>query len=117
MQIQHDLKDPDAVYGLLARIVGTESTITLVHQFAQIRDYLNHLLQPNDNGFLNKFFDETSVYMLGLRKPIYMCVAARVIDLNSILVSMTKVKFDINHVNVEHSGYVNNINRVSLKTN
>lgn len=106
------MKDPDAVFGLLARVVGVESAITLVQQFAQIRDYLNHLLQPNDAGFLNKFFDEMSIHLVELRKPIYMCVAARVIDLNSILASMGKIKFDINHVNVEHSGYVNNINRV-----
>lgn len=107
------MKDPDTAYGLLSRIVAIESAITLVQQFAQIREYLNHLLQPNDSGFLNKFFDGTATYLLELRKPIYMCVAARVIDLNSILASMNKVKFDINHVNVEHSGYVNNINRVS----
>lgn len=84
-----------------------------MQQFAQIRTYLNHLLQPTDCGFLSKFFDDVSAYLLELRKPIYMCVAARVIDLNGILAAMGKVKFDINHVNVEHSGYVNNINRVS----
>lgn len=112
-QIQHDLKDPDVAFGLLSRIVGIESAITLVQQFAQIRNYLNHLLQPTDCGFLSKFFDDLSAYLVELRKPIYMCVAARVIDLNAILAAMGKVKFDINHVNVEHSGYVNNINRVS----
>lgn len=112
-QIQSDLNDPDTSYGLLSRIVGAESAITLVQQFAQIRDYLEHLLLPNDSQFLSAFFDEMNVNLLELRKPIYMCVAARVNDLDGILSSMFKVKWDINHVNVEHSTYVNNINRVS----
>lgn len=112
-QIQNDLNDPDTSYGLLSRIVGVESAITLVQQFAQIRDYLDHLLLPNDNQFLTTFFDETTNNLHELRKPVYMCVAAKVNDLDGILSSMAKVKWDINHVNVEHSTYVNNINRVS----
>lgn len=107
------MRDPDTSYGLLSRIVGVESAITLVQQFAQIRDYLEHLLLPNEGQFLSKFFEETSANLLELRKPIYMCVAARISDLDGILSSMSKVKWDINHVNVEHSTYVNNINRVS----
>lgn len=98
----------------MPRIVGMESAITLVQQFAQIRDYLEHLLLPNDPHFLANFFNETSNYLLDMRKPVYMCVAARIIDLELVLTSMAKVKFDINHVNVEHSGYVNIINRVSV---
>lgn len=113
-QIQNDLNDPDTSYGLLSRIVGVESAITLVQQFAQIREYLEHLLPSNENQFLAAFFDETTVNLQELRKPIYMCVAARVGDLDGILASMAKVKWDINHVNVEHSTYVNNINRVSV---
>lgn len=112
-QIQNDLSDPDTSYGLLSRIVGVESAITLVQQFAQIRDYLDHLLLPNDNQFLTKFFDETTANLIALRKPVYMCVAGRVNDLDGILTLMAKVKWDINDVNVEHSTYVNNINRVS----
>lgn len=101
-------------YGLLSRTVGIESGISLVRQFCQIQEYLEHLLMPSNNHkFLSAFFDETSSYLLHLRKPIYMCVAARIIDLNSVLSSIAKVKWDINHVNVEHSTYVNNINRVN----
>lgn len=113
-QIRSDLCDPDTAYGLLSRIVGIESGISLVRQFSQIREYLEHLLLASNSGNrLSAFFVETSSYLLQLRKPIYMCVAARIIDLDSVLSSMAKVKWDINHVNVEHSAYVNNINRVS----
>lgn len=110
------MNNPDTVFGLLSRIVAVESAITLIQQFAQIREYLVHLLQPNDHKFLSTFFEETSMHLFGLRKPIYMCVAARIIDLDSVLSSISKVKWDINHVNVEHSAYVNNINRVCLTT-
>lgn len=112
-QIQSDLNNPDTSYGLLSRIVGIESAITLLQQFSQIRDYLQHLLLPNDHQFLIIFFNETTADLQDLRKPIYMCVAAKVNDLDGILSSMAKVKWDINHINVEHSTYINNINRVS----
>lgn len=86
----------------------------MVQQFNSIRDYLEHLLLPNENQlFLSTFFEEANATLQDLRKPIYMCVAARVNDLDGILSSMAKIKWDINHVNVEHSTYINNINRVS----
>lgn len=108
------MSNPDTAYGLLSRIVGIESAISLVQQFAQIREYLEHLLLPTGNNkLLITFFNETTSYLMDLRKPIYMCVAARIIDLESILSFMAKVKWDINHVNVEHNTYVNNINRVN----
>lgn len=107
------MNDPDTSYGLLSRIVGVESAITLVQQFAEIRDYLEHLLLPNNHQLLAQFFNETTTDLHNLRKPIYMCVAAKINDLDGILSSMGKVKWDINHVNVEHSTYVNYINRVS----
>lgn len=95
----------------MARVVGIEGAITSVQQFHQIRDYLEHLLPHNEHRPLETFFSETNSYLLELRKPIYMCVATRVIDLQSILVSMGKVKWDINSVNVEYSTYVSTINR------
>lgn len=114
-QVQNDLSDPDTAYGLLPRIVAIESGISLMRQFSQIREYLEHLLLPgNNHKFLSAFLDETSSYLLHLRKPVYICVAARIIDLSSVLYCIGKVKWDINHVNVEHSTYVNNINRVSI---
>lgn len=116
MQVQADLCDPELAYGLLCRIVGIESAITLVQQFAQIRDYLEYLLAQNDHKVLTTFFTDTSAYLLDLRKPIYMCVAARVIDLQGVLAAMSKVKYDMNHVNieVEHSEYINQIKKVSF---
>lgn len=110
-QIEHDLSDSDSLYGLTARVVGIEGAITVVQQFALIRSYLEHLLSPNEHHFLETFFSESSVYLFEMRKPIYMCVAVRVVDLQYIMTSMSKVKWDINHVNVEHSSYVTHLNR------
>lgn len=101
------------MYGLMQRVVGVESAITIVQQFTQVRGYLDHLLLPNDRKPLSDFLNDTTGYITDLRKPIYMCVTARVFDLQNILNLMGKVKWDINHVNVEHSSYVNVLNKVS----
>ncbi|KAJ6638777.1 Syndetin [Pseudolycoriella hygida] len=109
--IQMELCNTESSYGLLQRIVGVESCISLVQQFHQLRGYMEHLLPPNDRVALRDFLDTTIEYINDLRKPIFMCVTARVIDLQNVLNAMAKVKWDINHVNVEHSAYVDNLNR------
>lgn len=38
---------------------------------------------------------------------------ARVIDIQAVLLAMTKVKWDVQSVTVEHSSYIDNIIRVS----
>lgn len=103
--------NPDSLHGLMARVVGIEGAITIIQQFSQIRGYLEYLTSSYDQNLLEQFFDETQLYLQELRKPIYVCVATRVVDLPSILTAMSKVKWDINHVNVEQSTYVSYINR------
>jgi hypothetical protein len=118
--IEQDLKDPDQLYGLLKRINGVESCISLIQQFQQLQGYLEHLIQSTGNQEdsqdqdnlkkLRKFLED-SRFIWDLRKPVYMCVTLRVVDIQSILLAMNKVKWDINHVTVEHSTYVDIINR------
>lgn len=105
------MKNPESLHGLIARVVGVEGAITIVQQFAQIRGYLEYLTSSNNNNQLESFLENTQLYLQKLRRPIYVCVAARVVDLPNVLTSMSKVKWDINHVNVEQSNYVNYINR------
>lgn len=102
------------MYGLTQRIVGVESCISLVQQFQQLRGYLEHLLPAANRQPLHSYLTNTSEYIYGIRKPVFMCVTARSIDLQNILNAMAKVKWDINHVNVEHSSYVDSINRVRI---
>lgn len=111
-QIQMELCNPDSMYGLMQRIVGVESAITLVQQFAQLRGYLEHILLSAERKPLSDYLDLTPAYIKALRKPVFMCVTARTIDLQSVLTVMGKVKWDVNHVTVQHSSYVDTINRV-----
>lgn len=111
LMIEMDLKDAEQLYGLTKRIVGVESCICLVQQFEELRGYLEYLSQNSELKPLENFFQETISYVYDLRKPVYMSVTSRVVDIQQILTAMSKVKWDINHVTVQHSSYIDSINR------
>lgn len=48
-----------------------------------------------------------------LRRPIYMAVAARTVDYEQVVTLMAAVKWDINEIMSQHSGYVDILLRVS----
>ena len=117
--LEMDLKDPEQLYGLGKRINGVESCIALIQQFNLMHGYLEYLIlstksdttgELDEREILQKFFETTQEYVYDLRKPVYMCVTAR-IDIQGILLAMGKIKWDLNHVTVEHSGYIDVINR------
>uniref|UniRef100_A0A182PG97 Syndetin C-terminal domain-containing protein n=1 Tax=Anopheles epiroticus TaxID=199890 RepID=A0A182PG97_9DIPT len=125
--VRPDLTDPDTLYGLQKRVVAAESCITLVAQFRQMEAYLGGLLAGaaaaaagqdstgESDGWtqagLREYLARTAEYVPDVRKPIFMCSTARVIDLQAVLSAMAKVKWDVNHVNVQHSPYIDTINR------
>uniref|UniRef100_A0A182N0S6 Syndetin C-terminal domain-containing protein n=1 Tax=Anopheles dirus TaxID=7168 RepID=A0A182N0S6_9DIPT len=125
--VRPDLTDPDTLYGLQKRIVASESCVTLVAQFRQMEGYLGGLLggvaataaaatATDDGGgwtqaALRDYLLRTAEYVPDVRKPICMCSTARIIDLQAVLNAMGKVKWDVNHVNVQHSPYIDTINR------
>lgn len=113
LQTQMELCNPENMYGLQQRIVGVESCISLVQQLQQLKGYLEHLLPIDNRGTLQSYLAETVSYIYDVRKPVFMCVTARMIDLPNVMTAMGKVKWDINDVNVEHSLYVDTVNRVS----
>lgn len=82
-------------------------------QFRFLNGYLKHLLPPNQHELLLNYQAHID-YMNEISKPIYTCVTSRLVDLTGILSSMSKVKWDINYVSVEHSKYVDTLNRVSF---
>ncbi|XP_058445066.1 syndetin [Malaya genurostris] len=113
--IKEDLANPELLYGMQKRIVAAESCISLFDQFRLMEEYLSGLLQSDPAGSqpakLQQYLTEATDAANDARKPIFMCVTARVIDLQNVLHSMGKVKWDINHVNVQHSAYVDTMNR------
>lgn len=109
-----ELCNAESMYGVQQRGVAVESAISLVQQFAQLRGYLSHLLPAVFRTPLVEYLSKTQEYIVDLRTPVFMCVTARVIDLEHVLNAMAKVRWDINHVNVDHSGYVDTLNRVSV---
>ncbi|XP_055551222.1 syndetin [Wyeomyia smithii] len=112
--IASDLSDPDAMFGLQKRIVAAESCLGLIGQFRLLEDYLGGVLQGTDATAHERFRQYVTDIVQAapdVRKPIFMCVTARVIDLQVVLQAMTKVKWDINHVNVQHSSYIDIMNR------
>lgn len=112
MQINNELANPDTLYGLPQRIVAIEAGRSMFQQFNVLQHYLNHLLPAADRPTLISYL-EYSEFIADLAKPVYTCVASRVIDLSAILAQMAKVKWDVNHVTHQHSSYSDVLNRVS----
>lgn len=111
--IEHDLCDPEALYGLAKRVIAVESCVCLLQQFGQLRGYLEHLMSAAEceRQTLDEYFQNAERYSMDLRKPVYMCSMARVVDLQAILISMSKVKWDINQISSVHSSYIDTIHR------
>ncbi|XP_029733399.2 syndetin [Aedes albopictus] len=112
--IREDLANADLMYGLQKRIIAAESCLTLMQQFRLMEEYLSGLLGQSDPAAqdqLRRYLADTAECIADVRKPVYMCVTARVVDIQNVLHAMGKVKWDINHVNVQHSSYVDTINR------
>jgi syndetin len=123
-----DLQDPETLFGLTKRINAVESCQSLLSQFDQLFAYLKYLLSDqqaaegggnnNDEAggyddFLENYAIECNQYVQDLRKPVYMCTTARVIDISAVLTAMAKTKFDVNNVPVGQSPYIDMIHRVS----
>lgn len=122
--IEFDLKDPEQFYGLAKRINAVESVISIMNQFFFLRGYLDHLILStnefnsdetlNERQSLKMYYDEMKKCVEDLRKPIYIAVTSKAIDIPATVLSISKVKWDIEHVVVEHNAYVSNLNRVSI---
>lgn len=123
--IEHELKDAEQFYGLSKRINAVESVISIMNQFIFLRGYLDHLiLSTNDSNSmddisneqqsLKMYYDEMKKCVEDLRKPIFMTVTSKTIDIPATIMSISKVKWDVDHVIVEHNSYVSNLNRVCM---
>jgi syndetin len=121
--IEHDLRDPEQFYALAKRINAVESVISIMNQFVFLRGYLDHLIMStnemnpdelsNERQSLSMYYEEMKKCVEDLRKPIYMAVTSKAIDIPTVITTISKVKWDVEHVIVEHNAYVSNLNRVS----
>lgn len=120
--IEHDLKDSEQFFGLAKRINAVESVISIMNQFIFLRGYLDHLILStndttsdevsNERQSLKMYYDEMRNCVEDLRKPIYIAVTSKAIDIPATVMLIGKVKWDVDHVVVEHNAYVSNLNRV-----
>ncbi|XP_054728286.1 syndetin [Anastrepha obliqua] len=108
--INNELANPDTLYGLSQRICAVESGHCMMQQFQTLHNYLNHLLPPQERPMLTAYFNYIE-FMADIERPVYTCVTARVIDLQTVLSMMAKIKWDVNHVSFHHNNYIDIMNR------
>lgn len=111
--VDADLNSADDMFGCQKRIVAVESAMGLLQQLDRLKAYIGSLMPALEKEPLERYCVETRHYVTDLRTPVYMCIAARFVDIQSILVAMSKVKWDLNHVTVQYSPYVDIVNRVN----
>jgi len=116
--IEYDLKDSEQFFALSKRINAVESCNLIIEQFTFIHGYLEHLIEStkeeveNSHQSLKIYINEMTKCVEDVRKPIYIAVTSRAIDIHATIMSINKVKWDIGHVMVEHNAYVDVLNRV-----
>lgn len=120
--IEFDLKDSEQFFALAKRINAVESCNSVINQIAFLHGYLDHLIVATKSSCeevdieresLKAYIESTQKCVKDLRKPIFTCVTSRAIDIPTTIAAINKVKFDISHVMIQHSNYIDVINRVS----
>ncbi|KAF5290040.1 hypothetical protein FQA39_LY14821 [Lamprigera yunnana] len=101
-----DMTKPELLHGLSERVAAVESLIFLSKQYLFLQGYLEYLLPPNNKIILQQFFSQSIACAPDLRKPIYMCVAARAFDLRQNLISMSKINWEVKDVMSQHNAYI-----------
>ncbi|KAF7285885.1 hypothetical protein GWI33_009363 [Rhynchophorus ferrugineus] len=106
-----DLRKMEILFGLAERIVATESLIFLSKQYEYLQDYLEHLVPQTNKIMLQQFFAQNIGSVVHLRRPVYMAVIAQVFDLRQILISMSKINWEVKDVMSQHNSYIDMILR------
>ncbi|KAL3842010.1 hypothetical protein ACJMK2_020083 [Sinanodonta woodiana] len=101
-----DLHNASRLYGLAERIVAVESLIFLAQQLEFLEPHLETMIPSTKKAFLQQFYSQTVKMATELRKPVYWAVSSNVIHFDSILQSMSTVKWDIKEIMSQHNPYV-----------
>lgn len=110
--VDGDLNSVEGLFACRKRVVAVEGGVCLLEQLERLKSYILSLL-GGDKEWLERYYRTTARFAQDLRKPVYLCVAARFIEIPLVLQGMAKVKWDLNHVSVQYSPYVDAVNRVS----
>lgn len=110
--VDGDLNSAEGLFACRKRVVAVEGAVCLLEQMERLKGYMVTLL-GGDADWLESYCTQAMRLVQDLRKPVYLCVAARFIDIPVVLQGMAKVKWDLNHVSVQYSPYVDTVNRVS----
>ncbi|XP_030747477.1 syndetin [Sitophilus oryzae] len=111
LSLMVDLKQSETLYGLAERIIAVESLIFLSRQYEFLQDYLEYLVPQTNKIMLQQFFAQNITSAIHLRRPVYMAVVAQIFDLRQILVSMSKINWEVKDVMSQHNSYIDMILR------
>ncbi|CAG9770249.1 unnamed protein product [Ceutorhynchus assimilis] len=111
MSLMVDLQKPEKLHGLAERIVGVESLVFLAKQYEFLQEYLEQLVPQTNRIMLQQFFAQNIASVSHLRKPVYMAVVAQAFDLRQILLSMSKINWEVKEVMSQHNSYIDMILR------
>jgi len=101
------LEDGDSLHGLPARVVGVESTVFLATQLSSLRHHLASLL--NNAESVELFYKNTVAAAVDLRSPVYLAAVYHSLSVESLLMQMSKVSWDLRDVVSQHSPYVDKL--------
>jgi hypothetical protein len=104
-----DLHQRETLFGLVERVVATESLMFLADQFKLLQQRLEDAIPPAKKAFLQQFFSQTLSTASELRRPVYRGVAVRSVNIDACLQMMLNVKWDIKDIMSQHSPYVDSL--------
>eukprot|EP00124_Ichthyophonus_hoferi_P005077 Ihof_evm1s661 gene=Ihof_evmTU1s661 len=100
------LTRPGDFLGLTYRVVGTESLQFVSEALESIRPYLDLLVPTNCTGDLHQFYTNTARVLPELCVYIYNTIATRLLNYETMLSEMTRVRWDPKDITTQHNPYV-----------
>jgi len=101
------LEGGDSLHGLPARVVGVESAVFLATQLNTLRPHLASLL--DNTQAVDMFYTNTVSAAVDLRTPIYLAAVYHSLNIDPLLMQMSKVSWDLRDVVSQHSPYVDQL--------
>ncbi|CAK8673996.1 unnamed protein product [Clavelina lepadiformis] len=104
-----DLNKNENNYGIMERIVATESLICLSEQFQSLQKYLELMIPQSKKAFLHQFYSQTVRSSADVRWTSYWEFSSRCINMTSTIEKMFLVNWDIKDIMSQHNAYVDQL--------